>query len=64
MKLLQKYSGPIMGIGFGICMGVALDNIALGISIGVAFGAAFTLAYNQEKKECEAKNKEQAAKNK
>lgn len=39
--------GLCMGMGVGLCFGVAMDNMALGICMGMGVGLCFSVALGQ-----------------
>lgn len=39
--------GLCMGMGVGLCFGVAMDNMALGICMGISVGLCFSVALGQ-----------------
>ena len=39
--------GLCMGVGVGLCFGVAMDNIALGMCMGMGVGLCFSVALGQ-----------------
>ena len=54
MKIDDKTGGNLaLGIGVGLCLGVALgsylDNLALWLPLGLCFGVAIGLLYAQAK---------------
>ena len=40
--------GISIGAGFGVAMGLVLDNLALGIAVGAGFGVAIGTAFEQK----------------
>ena len=36
-----------MGLGVGLCFGVAMDNIALGLCLGMGVGLCYSVALGQ-----------------
>jgi len=42
-------AGISIGAGFGVALGLVLDNLALGIAIGAGAGVAIGAAYEQKK---------------
>jgi len=43
--------GISIGAGFGVALGLVLDNLALGIAIGAGFGVAIGAAWEQQNKD-------------
>ena len=41
--------GLCMGMGVGLCFGVAMDNIALGLCMGMGVGLCYCVALGQKK---------------
>ncbi|MBQ3156004.1 MAG: hypothetical protein IJB81_03635 [Clostridia bacterium] len=41
--------GLCLGLGVGLCFGVAMDNIALGMCMGMGVGLCFSVALGQQK---------------
>lgn len=39
--------GLCMGVGVGLCFGVAMDNMALGSAMGMGVGLCFSVALGQ-----------------
>lgn len=39
--------GLCMGLGVGLCFGVAMDNMGLGIALGMGVGLCFCVALGQ-----------------
>ena len=39
--------GLCMGMGVGLCFGVAMDNMALGLCMGMGVGLCFSVALGQ-----------------
>ncbi len=39
--------GLCMGVGVGLCFGVALDNMGAGIALGMGVGLCFSVALGQ-----------------
>ncbi|MBE5809738.1 MAG: hypothetical protein E7318_02260 [Clostridiales bacterium] len=43
--------GLCMGLGVGLCFGVAMDNMGLGIALGLGVGLCFCVALGQKKED-------------
>lgn len=48
-KLLKIISGLCIGLGIGICFGIAMDNIWLGLLMGLGVGFCFSAAFSSIK---------------
>lgn len=52
-KLLKIIGGLCIGLGVGLCFGIAMDNIWLGLLMGLGVGLCFSSAFssiNNDKK--------------
>ena len=43
--------GLCIGLGIGLCYGVALDNMGLGLCLGMGMGVCFCVALGHKKKD-------------
>ena len=49
--------GLCLGVGVGLCFGVAMDNIALGLCMGMGVGLCFSVALGQPASSDDRKDK-------
>ncbi len=50
--------GLCMGVGIGLCYGVALDNMGLGICLGMGIGLCFSVALGRKSDAKDKQDKE------
>ena len=50
-KLLKLIGGLCVGVGGGICFGVAMNNIITGIFLGLGVGLCYSVAFGAFKKD-------------
>ena len=43
--------GLCIGMGIGLCFGVALDNMGLGLCLGMSIGVCFSVALGRRKED-------------
>ena len=43
--------GLCIGLGIGLCFGVALDNMGLGLCLGMSIGVCFSVALGHRKED-------------
>ena len=58
-RILKIISGLCVGLGVGVCFGIAMDNVItgllLGLGVGMCYAVAFTSNYDKEKDKSEEK---------
>ena len=50
-KILKLISGLGIGVGIGMCFGVAMDNILVGFLIGLGVGLCYAVGFGAFRKE-------------
>jgi zinc transporter ZupT len=54
----QMSVGIAIGVGFGLALGVALNNLPIGIALGVGVGAAIGTSLDQKRKHRDTADRE------